>query len=105
METIIQTSHLSKSFQQYKKPAGIKESFKSLFHRKYFSVDAVKDINLEIKDGEFVGFIGPNGAGKTTTLKMLAGLLYPSGGDIQVIGKTPLILKVGYYKKFLATRR
>ena len=89
METIIQTSHLSKSFQQYKKPAGIKESFKSLFHRKYFSVDAVKDINLEIKDGEFVGFIGPNGAGKTTTLKMLSGLLHPSSGTVRVLGFEP----------------
>jgi len=100
METIIQTSHLSKSFQQYKKPAGIKESFKSLFHRKYFSVDAVKDINLEIKDGEFVGFIGPNGAGKTTTLKMLAGLLYPSGGDIQVMGKTPFKREHSFLKDY-----
>jgi ABC-2 type transport system ATP-binding protein len=46
-------------------------------------------VDLEIAPGELVGFLGPNGAGKTTTLKMLAGLLQPSGGTATVLGHLP----------------
>jgi ABC-2 type transport system ATP-binding protein len=46
-------------------------------------------ISFEIEPGEIVGFLGPNGAGKTTTLKMLAGLLYASGGEARVLGFVP----------------
>jgi len=49
----------------------------------------VKDVNFSIEEGEIVGFLGPNGAGKTTTLKMLSGILYPSGGEATVLGYTP----------------
>lgn len=48
---------------------------------------AVKDLNLSIKKGEIFGFLGPNGAGKTTTIKMLAGLLIPTNGEIEINGK------------------
>ncbi len=47
------------------------------------------DISFAIAPGEVVGFLGPNGAGKTTTLKMLAGLLHPSGGTADVLGFAP----------------
>ncbi|MCX6732160.1 MAG: ATP-binding cassette domain-containing protein, partial [Candidatus Roizmanbacteria bacterium] len=50
---------------------------KDIFFRKFKEHEAVKNISLEIKGNELVGFIGPNGAGKTSTLKMLAGILYP----------------------------
>lgn len=48
---------------------------------------AVDGINLQLAAGEIYGFLGPNGAGKTTTIKMLAGLLRPSGGTITICGK------------------
>lgn len=61
------------------------------------SKKAVDDLSLMIKDGEIFGFLGPNGAGKTTTIKMLVGLLEPSGGDIFLNGldvqKNPLEAK------------
>jgi ABC-2 type transport system ATP-binding protein len=52
-------------------------------------VRAVDGVTFEVARGEVVGFLGPNGAGKTTTLKMLAGLLYPSGGRIEALGHDP----------------
>ena len=62
---------------------------RSLFHRKAKEVRAVDDISFSVAPGEIVGFLGPNGAGKTTTLKMLTGLLHPSGGQADVLGFTP----------------
>ena len=46
-------------------------------------------ISFEVSAGEIVGFLGPNGAGKTTTLKMLSGLLYPTAGEVTVLGYVP----------------
>jgi ABC-2 type transport system ATP-binding protein len=57
--------------------------------RKTRAVRAVDAISFEIPHGEIVGFLGPNGAGKTTTLKMLSGLLYPTGGEARVLGHVP----------------
>jgi len=54
---------------------------------KYFGTKcAVRDLSLEIRPGEIFAFLGPNGAGKTTTIKMIVGLLRPSGGSISVLG-------------------
>jgi len=54
--------------------------------KNYDDVQAVKDLNLDIKKGELFGFLGPNGAGKTTTISMLCGLLEPSAGTAQIGG-------------------
>src|SRR5207245_351299 len=62
---------------------------RSLFRRKTREVNAVDGITFDIAPGEIVGFLGPNGAGKTTTLKMLSGLLYPTGGEVRVLGHVP----------------
>ena len=50
---------------------------------------AVNDIDFEIRPGEVVGLLGPNGSGKSTTVKMLLGLLYPTGGKLSVFGRSP----------------
>src|SRR5712672_2102507 len=52
----------------------------------YDSVHAVKDVNLQIRDKEFVVFVGPSGCGKTTTLRMIAGLEAISSGDVSIDG-------------------
>jgi ABC-2 type transport system ATP-binding protein len=65
--------------------------------KKYGKLTAVNGINLEVRSGEVFGFLGPNGAGKTTTIKMMAGLLQPTGGSVQIgdfdVQKEPLKAK------------
>lgn len=85
----ISVSSLSKQYRVINKEDGLKGSIKSLFCREYKTVEAVKEINFDIKEGERVGFIGSNGAGKTTTIKMLTGLIHPTSGDIKVLGYSP----------------
>ena len=52
--------------------------------KNYGDTEAVKGIDLQVRSGEIFGFLGPNGAGKTTTIKMLVGLLRPSGGVARI---------------------
>ena len=54
--------------------------------KKYGSFTAVDAINLEVPRGELFGFLGPNGAGKTTTLRMIAGILRPTSGTVEIAG-------------------
>ena len=86
---IIDVKHLKKTFKSHKKESGVMGSVKSLFARKYIHTTAVNDISFSIEEGELIGFIGQNGAGKTTTLKCLSGLIYPTEGQVSVLGHTP----------------
>src|SRR5450631_3946064 len=86
---VIEVNGLTKAFRTYKKQPGFAGAIKGLFHRQYEQTVAVKDVRFTIEPGELVGFLGPNGAGKTTTLKMLAGLLHPTGGAARVLGRIP----------------
>lgn len=96
---VISLSQLSKYYQVHKKEAGFRGSLKSLFHRTYYDAKAVDGISFEINEGELIGFIGPNGAGKTTTLKCLSGLLYPTSGEVNVLGFTPFERKKAFLKQ------
>jgi ABC-2 type transport system ATP-binding protein len=86
---IISTRSLSRHFKVPEREAVLRAAVISLFHRKYRTVKAVEQISFQINAGEVVGFLGPNGAGKTTTLKMLAGLLHPTAGQLSVLGYEP----------------
>jgi ABC-2 type transport system ATP-binding protein len=96
----IEVSALTKAFRTYRKQPGFAGAVKGLFRRTYEQTVAVKDVSFRIEPGELVGFLGPNGAGKTTTLKMLAGLLYPTGGSAQVLGYVPWERDDGYRRQF-----
>lgn len=87
--SIIEVKNLSKTFKVKEKDKGIKGSIKSIFKPKYKNKKAVNNISFNIEKGEILAFIGPNGAGKSTTIKMLTGILYPSGGSISVAGIDP----------------
>ncbi len=68
---------------------GIRGSLRALVKRTFREVEAVRKVTFDVEHGEVIGFIGPNGAGKTSTLKMLSGVLHPTGGDAHVLGHTP----------------
>jgi ABC-2 type transport system ATP-binding protein len=87
--TVIALRQLTKTFLTREKPAGLRGSVRALFHPVYRETQAVKGISFNVEEGERVAFIGPNGAGKSTTIKMLVGILYPTSGEAQVLGKTP----------------
>lgn len=73
--------------------------------------DAVRDLSLELHQGEIMGFLGTNGAGKTTTIRMLLGFLPPDAGEISIFGRAPgdpasrarigYMPEIAYYYPFL----
>lgn len=71
-EQVVRIDHLSKVFRV------------GFWGRRVTAVDA---LSLEVRRGEIYGFLGPNGAGKTTTIKMLMGLIYPTGGTATLFGR------------------
>ena len=85
---VIEVQNLRKEFTTKKralKPNGKKYLFKKEKQIK----NAVDGISFSVEEGEALAFIGPNGAGKSTRIKMLTGILYPTSGDIKVLGFNP----------------
>jgi len=89
MSDIIAASGVSKIFRQPKRFSGMGGALKGLFNREYTEVRAVTDISFSIAAGEAVGYLGPNGAGKSTMIKMMTGILVPTGGTLSVLGRQP----------------
>ena len=96
---IIVVENLSKIYPVAVKEPGIKGTLAHFFRRTYREVKAVQNISFQIEAGEMVGFLGPNGAGKTTTLKMLTGLIHPSGGHVRVAGYVPFRRQAKFLQK------
>ncbi|MBA3279041.1 MAG: ATP-binding cassette domain-containing protein, partial [Geodermatophilaceae bacterium] len=95
----IRVRELRKTFRVPEREAGLRASIRSLVRRSYRDVDAVAGVSFDIEAGDVVGFLGPNGAGKTTTLKMLSGLLHPTGGEISVLGHVPARREHDYLRR------
>lgn len=85
---VIEVKNLRKEFIT-KKRALKSNGKKYLFKKQKQIKNAVNDISFEVAEGETLAFIGPNGAGKSTTIKMLTGILYPTEGEIKVLGFNP----------------
>lgn len=103
MDTI-KLSHLSIQFRAPVRPEGLRAAVRSLLHREYQEISAVQDVSFRIESGEVVGFLGPNGAGKTTTLKMLSGILHPTGGTATVRSFTPWERDPAFLKQIAMVR-
>ena len=101
MGKIITVTNLTKIFKIHRHFRGFGGSLRSLVSRQSTEIRAVDGVTFAIERGECVGYIGPNGAGKSTTIKMLTGLLVPTGGIINVNGflpwreRTKFVAKIG----------
>ena len=98
-QTMVSVQSLRKHYTVHTRPPGLRAALGSLFRRVPTVVKAVDGISFDIARGERVGFLGPNGAGKTTTLKVLAGLLHPSSGEVRVDGHVPQRREDAFLKK------
>lgn len=85
----VTTRGLTKAYTSYRKAPGLWASVKSLISRETLVKEALKPLDLDIREGEIVGLLGANGAGKTTLMKMLSGIIVPSGGEARVFGEIP----------------
>ena len=86
-EPIIVTHELEKT---YHVPVRKGNALRTLVSRETRAVRAVSGISFVVAPGEMVGYVGPNGAGKSTTIKMLTGILVPTGGSVRVAGLEPM---------------
>ncbi len=96
----IEVAGLAKSYRVYQKQEGLLAAIRGLVRRRYKLVEAVRGIDLQVEQGEFVAFLGPNGAGKTTTLKLLSGIIVPTAGTARVLGHIPWKREDAYRRRF-----
>lgn len=86
---LIHVRDLRKVFQRPEEPEGRFKAVRRLFIRRKVEKVAVHDVSFDIAAGELVGYLGANGAGKSTTIKMLTGILVPTSGVVEVVGRVP----------------
>jgi ABC-2 type transport system ATP-binding protein len=87
---MIRADGLSKMFRVARRRPGLLGGIRSVVDPEVRKVMAVHNLSLSVERGEIIGLVGPNGAGKSTTIKMLTGILVPSGGEMRVAGLNPL---------------
>jgi ABC-2 type transport system ATP-binding protein len=86
---LIEVEHLRKAFRVGARRPGALGALRGLVGGGSREVVAVENISFTVRRGEMVAYVGPNGAGKSTTIKMLTGILVPSGGELCVDGLVP----------------
>jgi len=102
--SVVHINNLRMTFRAPVRGEGLRAAAGSLFRRKYQQIDAVKGVSFDLEPGEVVGFIGPNGAGKTTTLKILSGILHPTGGEVRVLSYEPWLRKREFLRQIAMVR-
>jgi ABC-2 type transport system ATP-binding protein len=85
----ISVHQLRKTYRIHERDPGVLGALRALVRPRYRTVDALAGVSFELQRGELLGFIGPNGAGKSTTIKILAGILRPDGGRVEIDGRDP----------------
>jgi ABC-2 type transport system ATP-binding protein len=86
-ETVLEVRGLTKSYQVFRRGSTLRAALASLWRRRTETLTAVDRVDFSLRSGEMVGFLGPNGAGKSTTLKILSGILHPTGGQVLALGR------------------
>lgn len=96
---MIHVAGLYKQFRVYRHHRGALGAVRNLVTREHHLVRAVDGVSFDIAAGELVGYLGPNGAGKSTTLKILTGILVPTGGEAVVAGRVPWLQRAEHVRR------
>jgi len=95
----IVVDNLVKTFRVAERDPGMLGSVRGLMRRRQRDVKALAGVSFSVRAGELVGYIGPNGAGKSTTIKILAGILVPDGGRVEVEGRAPWKQRIAHVSR------
>lgn len=98
MGAIVKLENVKKTYLVNRQYKNLKESILHFYKNEKIKIEAMKGINLEIGEGEIVGFIGPNGAGKSTTIKIMCGILRADEGKVELNGMNPAVERKQYVK-------
>jgi ABC-2 type transport system ATP-binding protein len=90
---------LAKTFRVSERTAGMAGALRGLIRRRHRIVAALGGVSFSLRAGELVGYIGPNGAGKSTTLKVLAGILVPDRGRVEIEGRVPWKQRIEHVRR------
>jgi len=90
---------LAKTFRVAERDAGMLGAVRGLVRRRHRDVKALAGVSFSVRAGELVGYIGPNGAGKSTTIKILAGILVPDSGRVEVDGRVPWKQRIAHVRR------
>src|SRR3954464_14599051 len=93
---MIEALDVRKSFRVHRSQS---KGLMKLVRRQAVDVEAVAGVSFTVAAGEMIGYVGPNGAGKSTTIKMLTGILQPSGGQLRVEGLDPACQRLEVAKR------
>ncbi len=95
----IRVRDLTKTYETYKRGSTFAETVRSFFRRERIEVKAVDRVSFDVGEGGITGLLGPNGAGKSTTVKMLTGTLFPTSGEMEVMGYVPFRNRARYVRQ------
>jgi ABC-2 type transport system ATP-binding protein len=93
-DTAVSLVDVTKEFVQWQRSGKLKDVLRNLISPEMRVVTALDSVSLQIERGEFVAYAGANGAGKSTTIKILAGILQPTSGQVAVLGMNPAASRV-----------
>lgn len=97
--SLIVVRGLSKRYRVAERRAGMLGALRGIVSRQHRVVEALAGIDFTVEAGEVVGYIGPNGAGKSTTVKLLAGILVPDAGTVEVAGRVPWRERIAHVRE------
>src|SRR5262245_25414726 len=95
----IVVENLVKVFRVAERAPGMWGAVRGLVRRRHREVRALDGVSFALAAGELVGYIGPNGAGKSTTVKVLAGILVPDAGRVEVLGRVPWKERIAHVRQ------
>ena len=96
---MIKVRDLVKEFTVSKRGSGLSGALLGLGRRRRETVRALDGVSFDVPGGDLVGFIGPNGAGKSTTIKILAGIMRPTSGEVQANGRVPWKDRIAHVRR------